>query len=136
MRRDDRIGAEVLAVRRERRLEVVQRALLVRGRDGAHGLEAGPLVAHARFAVDDGRHLVRIVHHDLRQQHVLEAVLAAWVANRVKVLERLIKVREGRLEVLLLRVQRELFLPLGSNLIELVDPSSMRCLDRLDPSCR
>ena len=63
------------------------------------------LVAHAGLAVDDGGHVVGRVHHDLAQQHVLEAVHAARVADRVEVLERLVKVGEGRLEVLLLGVQ-------------------------------
>ena len=54
---------------------------------------------------NDARHILSLQHHDLAQQHVLEAEGGLGVIQLRMSLEGLEEVREGRRVVLLLRMQ-------------------------------
>ena len=62
-------------------------------------------VLEASLGGDDGGHVLCLQHHDLAQQHVLEAEGGLGVVQLRVRLEGLEEVGEGRRVVLLLRMQ-------------------------------
>lgn len=52
-----------------------------------------------QFSADNLIHIVRLIQHDLAQQHVLKCSECAHILNAIVALERLIEVGESGLEV-------------------------------------
>lgn len=59
------VVAEVRGIAARRLLKVLERPLLVRSGDGAHGLHGLPRMLDTRLARDDGGHLVGALRHHL-----------------------------------------------------------------------
>ena len=99
---DDGVLFELALLPLQRGLEVGKGALLGSQRYGLHGVNVGARILERQLAAHDAQHLVGCVEHDFGHKHVLEALNCQLVVDGVVALERLVEVREGSLEILLL----------------------------------
>mmetsp|Transcript_15424 Transcript_15424/g.30922 ORF Transcript_15424/g.30922 Transcript_15424/m.30922 type:complete len:338 (-) Transcript_15424:58-1071(-) len=86
--------------------QLLERAILVRGGHFTHRLQLLPPVLERVLPVYQPWHLLRVVGHDLAEEHVLEGGDGAGVVLGLESLKGLVEVGVGRLVVFLLRVQR------------------------------
>mmetsp|Transcript_9828 Transcript_9828/g.38260 ORF Transcript_9828/g.38260 Transcript_9828/m.38260 type:complete len:464 (+) Transcript_9828:72-1463(+) len=103
---DERVIHDFLLEVGQRSLERGQRPIGVRLHNGAHGVHRDARVLDALLARDEAAGFLDGPGHDLHEDHVLEAARGhGALLQRPMALEGLVKVREGRLVVLVLRRQ-------------------------------
>jgi hypothetical protein len=86
-------------------LKVVQRAVAARGGDLAQRVDLRAGVLERQLAREHSGHLVRLVHENFGQQHVVERAVRLGPLELVESLKRLVKVGKRRFVVLLVGVQ-------------------------------
>jgi hypothetical protein len=102
---DQSVILQLVLVRLDRALELLQAAVRVSRGNGTHGLQLRSGETKGELSINEGLYILSNVGHDLTEQHPLEALNGAGITECVQILKRFIEVTVGGFVVLLVAME-------------------------------